>query len=102
MARVWFRCPICGAQMQGDPRFPPMCPNSANHPRMPPGPLPLQPIYVVATRRRRRIFKLPPFTAQKKRSLQTAGMLLAGFLIFALVASVVLIVTSFILSHVIR
>jgi hypothetical protein len=101
MARVWFRCPICGAQMQGDPRFPPMCPNSANHPRLLPGQLPPQPLYIVVSRRRR-IFKLPPFTPQKQRSLKTAGMLFAGFLIFALVASVVLIATSFILSHIIR
>jgi hypothetical protein len=34
MAMMWFRCPICGTQMQGDPRNPPICPNSANHPPM--------------------------------------------------------------------
>jgi hypothetical protein len=32
MSLMWFRCPICGTQMQGDPRNPPICPNSANHP----------------------------------------------------------------------
>lgn len=99
MARVWFRCPICGTQMQGDPRFPPMCPNAANHPRLPPGPLPPQPLYVVVPRRRRRIFKLPPFTPQKQRSLMTAGMLLAGFLIFALVASVFFIILSLVVPR---
>ena len=99
MARVWFRCPICGVQMQGDPRFPPMCPNSANHPRMPPGHLPPQPLYVVVPRRRHRIFKFPPFTPRKQRSLMTAGMLFGGFLIFALVASVFFIILSLFLPH---
>ena len=49
MASVWFRCPVCGVQMQGDPRFPPLCPNSANHPRLPPGQLP-QPVFVLPPR----------------------------------------------------
>ncbi len=53
MSMMWFRCPVCGTQMQGDPRNPPICPNSANHPhisgqlpqppRMMSGQLPQQP-----------------------------------------------------------
>ncbi|HEY7127346.1 MAG TPA: hypothetical protein VH540_25665 [Ktedonobacterales bacterium] len=42
MAWMWFRCPVCGTMMQGDPRSPPVCPNSANHPVLPPGQLPQQ------------------------------------------------------------
>lgn len=45
MARMWFRCPVCGTMMQGDPRYPPLCPNAANHAALPPGPLPQQPYF---------------------------------------------------------
>jgi hypothetical protein len=37
MASMWFRCPVCGTLVPGDPRYPPMCPNIANHPRVPLG-----------------------------------------------------------------
>ena len=70
--------------------------NTAYHPRMPPGPV-IQPAYVIVPQRRRR-FKLPPLTTSKKNSLKFAGMMFGGFLLFTLVASVILIGGSFILS----
>ncbi len=42
MPRMWFRCPVCGTMMQGDPHYPPLCPNTANHAALLPYP-PQQP-----------------------------------------------------------
>src|SRR5689334_17983559 len=94
VAIVWFRCPICGFQMQGDPRFPPLCPNTANHPQALPG-QPLQPVVILPPR---------PLSWRERylaynRRRQIRGLKALGILfLIGLVCIVVLVPIYFILS----
>lgn len=80
MARMVFRCPICGTMVQGDPRFPPLCPNAANHPVIPPGQLPQQPIYLVQPRPGLRQRIRANNMRRMRRALKLTGILFACML----------------------